>query len=275
MQKKAKDTKSSAPDIKEKEEAMFFGNADLLISYSDFLLACQRVKSRAISEETIIGELNEKSLHAALKLLFSCGESSQEIKIGTHYADVLRDDGIFEIQTRSLFRLKPKLTAFLLQYPVTVVYPIVHKKRTSWIDPDTGELIKETKSTRKGSFYHGIKELSSLADLIGTDGLSFLLLLVDIDEIKLRDGYGKDKKRRATIKDKLPTDLAGAMLIKSRADCKRLLPPSLPPLFSSEELRKALGIHKNHVGYALSFFQKVGLIEQDHKEGRRVIYRKG
>lgn len=57
--------------------------------------------------------------------------------MGRYFADIRNEDGIIEIQTRALYRLKPKLDAFLPLDAVTVVYPIAAVKRLSWLDPKT------------------------------------------------------------------------------------------------------------------------------------------
>ena len=47
-----------------------------------------------------------------------------------------------EIQTRQFHLLNAKLTALLPECPVTVVYPVIRRKRVTWIDPETGEALR-------------------------------------------------------------------------------------------------------------------------------------
>ena len=75
-----------------------------------------------------IGTLGEKSLHLTLKYYFAPDPDSHEQTVGGFIADVVTEDGIYEIQTRGLSRLKPKLDAFLPCCPVTVVHPVVTEK---------------------------------------------------------------------------------------------------------------------------------------------------
>lgn len=56
---------------------------------------------------------------------------------------------MIEIQTRALYRLKPKLDKFLPFYPVTVVYPISYDKWVCWINEETGEITQKRKSPKK------------------------------------------------------------------------------------------------------------------------------
>lgn len=88
--------------------------------------------------ESGIGSLSEGSLHHLLKFYFEPDADRHEVGVGRYFADILNEDGIIEIQTRALYRLSPKLDAFLPLYPVTVVYPVAAVKQVSWIDPKPG-----------------------------------------------------------------------------------------------------------------------------------------
>ena len=75
-----------------------------------------------------IGLLGEKILHAGLKLYFEPNSDFHEVKVSGFVADICNAEGIIEIQTRSLGKLKRKLEVFLQNMPVTIVYPIAHTK---------------------------------------------------------------------------------------------------------------------------------------------------
>lgn len=74
-----------------------------------------------------IGTLGEKSLHAALKYYFEPCPENHEQPLGGFVADAVGGHGVIEIQSRSLFKLIPKLDAFLEACPVTVVHPLIGK----------------------------------------------------------------------------------------------------------------------------------------------------
>ena len=75
-----------------------------------------------------IGTLGERSVHATLKAYFEPQADNTEIKIGSFVADIAGENGIIEIQTRALYRLRKKLDCFLEYTHVTVVYPVIAKK---------------------------------------------------------------------------------------------------------------------------------------------------
>ena len=105
--------------------------------------------SRSPRAESGIGSVSEGSLHHFLKFYFEPDADFHEVGVGRYFADIRNEDGIIEIQTRALYRLKPKLDAFLPLDAVTVVYPIAAVKRLSWLDPKTGEKSAPRRSPKK------------------------------------------------------------------------------------------------------------------------------
>ena len=107
-----------------------------------FADACQKIIAKE-RETNGIGTLKEKTMHAVLKNFYEPDVSHQEIKVDRFVADILRDNEIIEIQTRSFNAMRKKLSVFLEKYPVTIVYPIPHNKWLYWIDENTGEISKK------------------------------------------------------------------------------------------------------------------------------------
>jgi hypothetical protein len=61
------------------------------------------------ASNTGIGQLTERSLHAALKEHLRQPGDELEVKLGRYVIDIVRDDLLIEIQTRHLYALRPKL----------------------------------------------------------------------------------------------------------------------------------------------------------------------
>lgn len=95
-----------------------------------------------------IGTLGEKSLHAALKYYFEPCPENHEQPLGGFVADAVGEHGVIEIQSRSLFKLIPKLDAFLEACPVTVVHPLIGKKWVAWYTPE-GVPVSRTRAPGK------------------------------------------------------------------------------------------------------------------------------
>ena len=70
-------------------------------------------------------------------------EDNHEVAIDGYFADIYNEHGIIEIQTRQLNKLRDKLSVFLNEYQVRVVYPMPYEKYLSWIEPKQGTLLPE------------------------------------------------------------------------------------------------------------------------------------
>ena len=115
-----------------------------------------------------IGMQKEKTLHAVLKAYEDPDEDHHEIPIENYIADIYNEKigTITEIQTANFGYLREKLAAFLPLYRVKVVYPIPAGKWITWIDPETGELEKRSRSPKKGSFYSAFRELYRISSYL-------------------------------------------------------------------------------------------------------------
>ena len=92
-----------------------------------FADACQKIVAKE-RETNGIGTLKEKTMHAVLKNFYEPDISHQEIKVGRFVADILRDDEIIEIQTRSFNAMSNKINVFIENYHFKIVYKIKQKK---------------------------------------------------------------------------------------------------------------------------------------------------
>ena len=74
--------------------------------------------------------MQQSSLHAALKDLFTSEDAAQEVAVDGYLIDIYDNGRLIEIQTKNFYALKPKLTALLPSYPVHIVHP---KAQEKWI----------------------------------------------------------------------------------------------------------------------------------------------
>ena len=145
-----------------------------------------------------IGTLSEKTLHAALKAYYEPDDESREVALGGFVADIVGEEGIIEIQTRGFERLRGKLEAFLEAARVTVVYPVAVERQLRWIDPETGEVLPPRKSTKKGIPFDVLPELYKIKPLLTHPNFRLRLALLALTDYKYLDGYGKQRKIRAS-----------------------------------------------------------------------------
>ena len=229
-----------------------------------------RESSRARSG---IGTLGEKTLHAVLKDYFEPNSEYHEVKVDGYFADIAREGEIFEIQTRDLYRLAPKISTFIVENRVTVVFPIALTKKIFWMDPDTGECLSERKSSKRGKEIDVLPELYGLRDFLFCDRFRVCLLLMDVNEYRIPDGQGKDRKKHATKLDRYPVALLDEIYLEKAEDYLRFLPKNLSSEFSSSDFRIAAKCDLYTAQRSLNILSKIGLIEMIGRKGRYKIYR--
>ena len=213
-----------------------------------------------------IGTMREKTLHLVLKYYFAPDPETHEKKIGGFVADALTAEGVYEIQTRGLYRLKPKLDAFLENHPVTVVYPIAANTQLCRVD-ENGELLSVRKSPKHETLYSAMEEIYGLRDYFTRENFHLRVVSLDVNCYVLAGA----KKRERRL-DREPTALLHVRTLDSPADFRETL-PELPAECSAKELSKQLHIHLDTARRYLNLLNKFGLAEAVRTENRARIWK--
>lgn len=214
--------------------------------------------------ENQITTYHERSLHAFLKSRFCPDEEKHEVKIGKFVADACDGNVIFEIQTGNFGPLAKKIKFYLenTDYKIVIVRPLGKNRRIFWLDKESGELKRSQRpSPKHENLASGIADLYYLRELFGNERLSFCFLLMEINEVRLLDGYGKHKKIRATSVDRLAGEIYCEHYISTIDDIKAEILPLLPDgEFSRAELSKALGLNALKLWSAQKFLTETGIL---------------
>lgn len=219
-----------------------------------------------------IGTLAEKSVHAVLKNYYEPDEDHQEIPIENYVADIYSDGEIIEIQTRQFNKLRGKLEAFLPLYPVTVVYPIPREKWLIWIDEESGELSKKRKSPLRGNPYFAFPELYKIKNFLKDPNLRLKLVLLDIEEYRLLNGWSRDKKKGSSRFDRIPVELVEEIEIGCLQDYMRFVPYQLEGAFTSAQFAKEAHISVSLAQVVLNILYHVGTVTRVGKDGKKYLY---
>ncbi len=225
-----------------------------------------------------IGTLSEKTLHAVLKGYFEPFEDSREVEIGPFVADIVGEDGIIEIQTKSFSKLRPKLEEFLKYSRVTVVYPCISEKNIICFDPETGEVFSKRRSPLKGDKYTVFTELEAITDYLLHPNFRLCIVFLKADEYRCPQDkaplWQKKKRRKNAYAsyDKIPTELLDEIYISGIEDWLDFLPPCLPESFTSSDMAKA-GMDIMTARLVLNVFYKAGIVKREGKRGREYLYR--
>ncbi len=281
------------------EALRFSAIADEVISSPKYRMA-GRAARRGDDGSPHIGTLREKRLHAAIKLYLCPDETCHErpvadLMVGEGafettkkrrmVADILTDGHILEVQTGGFYPLKEKIAWYLTHTPcrVTVIHPIPAVRYLSWINPEDGTVISRRKSPKRGRVKDVAKELYWLSDFIGNPRLSLRLLLVELEEYRMADGWSRDGKRSSNRYERFPTALLGDVTLSTPADyAAYFLPAALSspaadhvcPLFTATEYARLTGIRGKATYSMIHLMEKLGLIEEtEEKIGRSKTYR--
>lgn len=219
-----------------------------------------------------IGLLGEKILHAGLKLYFEPNPDFHEVKVNGFIADICNDDGIIEIQTRNLGRLKRKLQLFLEQMPVTVVYPIAHIKYLCWVDDETGVVTSRRKSPKTGSVWDLFRELYQLRSFLTHPNFCICAALIDLEEYRLLNGWSRDRKKGSTRYERIPIQLDELIYLITAEDYRAVMPDTLPKKFTSKDFSKAVHISLSSAQRALLILYELGVVQRVEKQKNAYIY---
>lgn len=240
----------------------------------------QQQRFQAASEKIIgkkrqrqgIGTLSEKTVHAVLKEYLEPDVTCHEIPIEGCVADIFTGKEILEIQTRSFDKLRTKLERFLPICPVTVVFPIPHEKKLIWIDEETGELSKARKSPLTGSAYLAFPELYKIKTYLKSPNFHLKLILLDLEEYRLLNGWSRDKKKGSSRFDRIPSNIWDEMDFQEPRDFIQLIPYELQEPFTTADFAKAAKIRKPLSQTVLHILHYLELVERVGKKGNSYLY---
>ncbi len=238
----------------------------------DFLAACGRVMDAGRARQGI-GTLGEKSVHAVLKEYIDPRPLCHEVPVGPYVADVCNEEGFFEIQTRDFARLREKLDFLLEKAPVTVVYPVAGRKWVIWVEAD-GSLSPRRRSPKSPTAAAILPELYKLKAMLPKPGLRFWVTVLEVEDYRLKDGDGEDRKKGATKFDRLPVSLLDEVWLEEPRDFLKLVPESLPEEFGAREFSKAARMSLSGARAAVNVLRALDVLHLAGKKGRVYVYRR-
>lgn len=239
--------------------------------YEAFVNAKDKIIGKAHNNKGI-GTLLEKTLHAVLKLYYEPDEDKHEVAMSGYYADIYNDKGIIEIQTRQLNKLRDKLSVFLQDYHVTVVYPLPFNKWLSWVNPDNGEVQGRRKSPRHFTEYDAFYELYKIKSYLKNPNLSINLVLMDMEEYKLLNGWSYDKKRGSTRYDRVPVGIRRIVKFDRIEDYMQLVPADLKEDFTVKDFAMAAGVSVEASRYTLNILNYLEIVKRTGRVKNGYVY---
>ena len=141
--------------------------------------------------------MSESSLHSSLKNYYAKDGGQQEVSINGYMIDVIKDDILFEIQTKHFSSLKNKLSIVLEDYKVKIIYPI-SKKLWIIVLPKKGDKpIRKRKSPKRGRLESLFNELIFIPGYLSHPNLSIEVIFTVEEELRRDDGKGSWRRERS------------------------------------------------------------------------------
>ncbi len=156
---------------------------------------------------------------------------------------------------------------------MTVIHPISVVKKIYWLNQETGAITGGRCSPKKGNAYDVFRELYKIRPYLQNPNLSIHIFLMDMEEYKVRGGYGKDKKRGSFRYDRLPGNLRDIVRIETKEDYRCFLPDGLPELFTSLDMAKCSHISRSTAQTCLLILRDLGIVELVGKRGRANLHK--
>lgn len=204
---------------------------------------------------TTINTYNESSLHNTLKTLYSVTKNGKtEVNLHGYIYDIVTDDdGIFEIQTKNLSKLLPKIMTTLENgSKITVVYPIIAEKKVVLYDDD-GNILSKRKSPKKQTIYAIFDELTGIYPVLLNKNFTLEVLHIKMIEERKRTSepvQSSNKKRRFKhdwVKtNKRLEEIIATTPFKNLEDYLKLLPTGLPECFCAKDVYNAFSASKEY-----------------------------
>ncbi len=226
---------------------------------------------RAISEDSDggIGTLSEKLVHKTVKLFIEPRRECHEVEYLGSVVDVLNESGVYEIQTGGFSPLVGKIKRIIDSTPVTLVKPVVAKKRILRLDEVSKEVVSFGREIKYKNIFDFSFELYKIRELVGKSGFTLRLVSIFCEEERLEFKGGKKRERRGCL---IPKELCGIIDLRTPEDYLALLPLELGERFSADEFRKAAHSRSRYSYYFLRLLCDLGLLIRERGASRAYIY---
>jgi hypothetical protein len=216
--------------------------------------------------------LNEKPLHAALKVWYAQPDDEFEVPVDGFIIDIVRDDLLIEVQTGSFASIKPKLIDLTTRHPVRLVYPIAQEKWIVKLGQNDDEPISRRKSPKRGGLVHLCVELVSFPHLLNHPNFSVEALLIQEEETRRYDGRRAWRRKGWVTHERHLLEVIEQRLFITPHDLAKLIPSTLVDPFTTADLAAALAIPRRlaqKMAYCLREMNEIAIVG---KQGRAILY---
>jgi hypothetical protein len=215
--------------------------------------------------EPIIGQLNEGSLHAALKRLYAEPGDEFEVPYRNFVVDLVKhrgtsDELLVEIQTGSFGAMGNKLDHLLGEHRLLLVHPIAIRTRLERRADDG--TVRARRSPKRGSIYSLFDELVSIPTLLDHPNLNLEVVLFDERRIQVHDPALRRRRGGYRTVDRQIEEIVDQQRFETVMDLRRLLPSTLPDVFNTADIADQAACSRDAAQKLAFCFQAAHLIDR-------------
>lgn len=182
----------------------------------------------------------ETTLHRQLKALYAPQADCREVRVDGFRIDAVTDGRLVEIQSAPLGAIRDKLRTLLERYEVLVVKPLAARKTLIRRSPSPMGRETVRASPRRESVHDLFVELVNLVPALPHPRLTLDVLLTEQEEIRVPTRRRRRRGRDYRVADRRLVRVLETFSFQSAEDFARLLPPGLPPTFTTLDVARLL-----------------------------------
>jgi hypothetical protein len=217
----------------------------------------------------------ETSLHKQLKSLYGGPRAEFEVPVGKYRVDVVSRGRLVEIQHGPLGAIRDKVRHLLREHHVTVVKPIVVRKRLVKRAKKGGEVVKRRYSPKRGRLLDLFDDLVHFTRVFPHRRLTLEVALVEIEEWRY-PGHGRRRRWRENdhqVEDQKLVEVRATRRFRTGRDLAGLIGCRLPDPFHTGHLAESLDVPRwvaQRMAYCL---RESGTTRSVGKRGNAWLYR--
>jgi len=232
-----------------------------------------------VATEPHIGQLNEGSLHAALKDWYAKPGDRFEVPLEGFVIDIVRGganeptpdptepDLLIEIQTGSFGAMGRKLDRLLEHRRMLLVHPVAVG---TWLHKPGKP---PRKSPKTGSVYSVFDELVSVPTLLDHPNLTLDVVLVTVDKHQVEDPKARRGRGGHRTVDRSLREVIGRHRFGSVEDLIELIPPGLPDEFTTADLAEMGSFNRETARKMAYCFRPLGVFDELRRTRAGYVYR--
>ncbi len=225
-----------------------------------------------MQNNTGIGTLQERSLHASIKELYKDTNSQEEVSIDGYVVDIVKNGVLIEVQTRNISAIKEKLLRLMKNHEVRLVYPIPIEKWVIRQNFDSNKQISRRRSPKRLKLENIFDELVSIPTFILHSNFSLEVLLIKEEEIRVNDGSGSWRRKGWRSIDRRLLDVIDRRIFAEPDDFLHLIPDTIKQPFTTATLAEEIEISK-HLAQKMAYcMRKMNVLKYIGKKGNAYLY---